>query len=129
MRGDRGTGDDRSRSHTRRFCQWSSPVGVFRNVKRPALRCSCCTACLNELFVQVWQGTYMVPAGRLPAPWHLEAQMVFKGVVGGMERWDNNGGSNWSLAVEVAPGEGLVAALNPSYASTRALVGVRRVPA
>lgn len=47
--------------------------------------------------------------------------MVFKGVVGGMERWDNNGGSNWSLAVEVAPGEGLVAALNPSYASTRAL--------
>ncbi len=50
--------------------------------------------------------------------------MVFKGVVGGMERWDNNGGSNWSLAVEVAPGEGLVAALNPSYASTRALVGV-----
>ncbi|KAG2487464.1 hypothetical protein HYH03_013886 [Edaphochlamys debaryana] len=70
---------------------------------------------------ETWQGTYLVPAGRLSAPWHLETQLVFKGIVGGHERWDNNGGANWSVAVELAPAEGLVPALNPSYASTRAL--------
>ncbi|GLI64546.1 hypothetical protein VaNZ11_007864 [Volvox africanus] len=70
---------------------------------------------------QVWQGTYLVPAGRLAPPWHLETQMVFKGLLGGHERWDNNGGSNWTVAVEVTPGEGLVAALNSSSAGTRAL--------
>lgn len=37
-------------------------------------------------------------------------------------RWDNKGGSNWTVAVEVAPGVGLVQALNPTYASTRELV-------
>lgn len=36
---------------------------------------------------QVWQGTYVVRSGSMPAPWHLEAQMVFKALVGGHERW------------------------------------------
>ncbi|EFJ43179.1 hypothetical protein VOLCADRAFT_106932 [Volvox carteri f. nagariensis] len=85
---------------------------------------------------EVWQGTYQVPVGRLSAPWHLEVQMVFKGRVGGLgghphnhpwpgegeERWDNNGGSNWVVAVELAPGgEKLVPALDSNSAATRAL--------
>lgn len=41
---------------------------------------------------------------------HLEVQLAFKGVVAGEERWDNNGGTNWSLAVQLAQGEGLLEA-------------------
>ncbi|PNW71666.1 hypothetical protein CHLRE_16g663850v5 [Chlamydomonas reinhardtii] len=70
---------------------------------------------------QAWQGSYLIPIKQLSASWHLETQMVFKGLVGGHERWDNKGGSNWTVAVEVAPGVGLVQALNPTYASTREL--------
>ncbi|GFR45954.1 hypothetical protein Agub_g7421, partial [Astrephomene gubernaculifera] len=36
-------------------------------------------------------------------------------------RWDNNGGANWSVAVEVAAREGLVEAPSPAGAATRAL--------
>jgi hypothetical protein len=35
---------------------------------------------------------------------------------------DNNGSRNWAVAVEAALGVGLVEALNPSSAATRALV-------
>ncbi|KXZ52403.1 hypothetical protein GPECTOR_9g447 [Gonium pectorale] len=36
---------------------------------------------------EVWHGTYEVPTGQLAAPNHLETQLVFKGTVGGHERW------------------------------------------
>lgn len=47
---------------------------------------------------------------QLPAAWYRSRS-----------RWDNNDGGNWSLAVEVAPGEGLVTGLN--FNATRATVG------
>jgi len=62
----------------------------------------------NGSHADLWVGEYEIPAGRLPSFAHLEVQVVFKGDMGYGERWDNNGGNNWSAEVELSPGQGLV---------------------
>ena len=56
----------------------------------------------------------------------LTSQYVFRGDMGNGvgERWDNNGGSNWSAVVELSPGQGLVTApeLDLASSSSQALV-------
>eukprot|EP00850_Spirogloea_muscicola_P007677 SM000039S14507 [mRNA] locus=s39:477496:482960:+ [translate_table: standard] len=64
---------------------------------------------------EVWVGCARLPASRLSSATHLEVQLVFKGQMeDGEERWDNNEGRNWGVAVELLPGEGLVTALPPA---------------
>ena len=59
-----------------------------------------------------WVGEYSVPVSHLECLLHLELQCVFKGLTGsGMERWDNNSGSNWSTVVELSQvAKGLITA-------------------
>eukprot|EP00850_Spirogloea_muscicola_P002127 SM000008S22216 [mRNA] locus=s8:473342:477892:- [translate_table: standard] len=64
---------------------------------------------------EVWVGCARLPASRLSSATHLEVQLVLKGQMeDGEERWDNNEGRNWGVAVELFPGEGLVTALPPA---------------
>jgi len=49
-----------------------------------------------------------IPSSQLTNPQHAEVQLVFKGLAGGNEVWDNNAGKNWQVVVELAHREGLV---------------------
>ncbi|GBF88551.1 starch synthase, chloroplastic-like protein [Raphidocelis subcapitata] len=56
----------------------------------------------------LFEGAHGIPASQLANPAHAEVQVVFRGVgAGGRECWDNNGGHDWQLSVELAQ-EGLV---------------------
>ena len=71
-----------------------------------------------------WVGEYSVPISHLECLLHLEIQSVFKGLVGGgggdKERWDNNGGSNWTTVVELSQStKGLVMAPEVMSKETR----------
>jgi len=63
---------------------------------------------------QVWEATIEIPASQLPVGTHLDLQMAFKGNLTSREEltsreaWDNNCSSNFSVGVELLPGEGLV---------------------
>ncbi|KAI8473263.1 MAG: hypothetical protein J3K34DRAFT_519107 [Monoraphidium minutum] len=55
-----------------------------------------------------WEGLYRVPASQLATAAHVDVQLVFKGLQGGGEQWDNNAGRNWQVTVELEHHEGLV---------------------
>lgn len=41
--------------------------------------------------------TCSIPTSQLADPAHADVQLVFKGVQGGTEQWDNNAGRNWQV--------------------------------
>lgn len=79
------------------------PSGTSRSLLSEALT-------LTDLCPQAWRGVYELAVSRLASVAHLEVQLAFKGLVNREERWDNNGGANWSVAIELASGEGLLPA-------------------